>query len=287
MEPQLSGDLTVDPVDGVGRPAAGHALAQMDLHLPRSGQDRPVGWRSVARHLGEPPVHLRLGEARDLDDSVGEALGGRTQPRQHRLLRDGPHFVRHARQQDDGDRAGRQQETGGSPQPVRQDFRPPGHHRLAPVLRRHRLGVPAESLLDTPEDARVLMKSQAEKTGDGLPRQVVDRRTETAGGDDQVGTLERDAEGGLDVLHDVPDDRAETHRDAALTQHPRQVGAVRVGAPGLEKLRTDSDQLGTPKAHAGTPSRRIASSISRANAASDSRPSPRRRSNRSGGPKRT
>ena len=92
----------------------------------------------------------------------------------------------------------------------------------------------------------------ADEPGDRLPRQVVGRRPEPAGRDDELGALERLAERRSHRVEVVGQRRDPADDDAPACQVARQIARVRVSRLADRELGPDREQLGGPdRLHGG------------------------------------
>ena len=103
-------------------------------------------------------------------------------------------FVGHAGKEDEDVPVGFEPETRRGAARILENRGAFGNHGLADVDFRHGAGEAAEAFLDAAQDFFVAAKFAAEKIGDGFAGAVVVGGAEAAGGNDQVGAVERVSE---------------------------------------------------------------------------------------------
>jgi hypothetical protein len=209
----------------------------LQLAAPQTGRDLQRGRRrELAQHLGE----LRLRYARDPHDALLERAGAGENVA-HERASDGlrPHRLQLPRRtgQDEDDRPAvhRDDQPRRRPDGL-QDRRAPRHERLLAVpgpqrLVGHVAPARAQGLDPIPDpllQRGVELHRSAGELGDDVGGQVVGRRTEPAGRDDQV-QIPEELEAGPQVVgtvaHDVHGDELDARRAQPLGE-PRAVGVA-------------------------------------------------------------
>ena len=100
------------------------------------------------------------------------------------------------------------------------------------VVGRHGDAALGEAFVERGHGVGVFVEFDAERVGDAVAGEVVFRWAEAAGGDDDVGAGERDADGGGEVLAVVADDGFEGDGDAEVVEAFGEEEGVGVGAEG-------------------------------------------------------
>ena len=111
-----------------------------------------------------------------------------------------------------------------------------GDHRLAAIDFRHHAAEAAKAFLDVAEHAFVQFELAAEQVGDGFARAVVVGGAEAAGGDDQVGAVERVAERRAHLVERIADHGFVHHANAELIESGGEKKGIRVEAVGREQF---------------------------------------------------
>ena len=111
------------------------------------------------------------------------------------------------------------------------------------VVGRHGDAARGETFVERGDGVGVFVELDAERVGDAVAREVVFGGAEAAGGDDDVGARERDADGGGEVLAVVADDGLEGDGDAEVVEAFGEEEGVGVGAVRRQHLRADSDDF--------------------------------------------
>src|SRR5277367_123536 len=152
-------------------------------------------------------------------------------------------LVRHAGEQHDDVAIGFQPQRRSSAARIRENGGSFGNHGLAFIDFRHGARETAETFLDFAHDGFVEMKFAAEKFGDGFARAVVVGGAQAAAGDDQVGAVERMAEGGTHFVGCIADHRFVDYADADLVELVSEPEGISVEAIGREQFGTDRNDL--------------------------------------------
>ena len=126
---------------------------------------------------------------------------------------------------------------------IRKDRGAFGNHGLAFVYFGHGAREAAEAFLDFAHDGFVEVQLAAEKFGDGFARAIVVGGAEASARDDQVGTIESVAEGGMHFVGRITDDGFVDYADAEVVEFIGEPQGIRVQAIGSEQFRTDSNDL--------------------------------------------
>ena len=163
--------------------------------------------------------------------------------RRHFGFEHAPQFGRHAGKQNDDVAIGFEPQSRRGAARVGQNRGAFGNHGLTIVDFGHRAAEAAKAFLDATQDFFVAKQFSAEQIGDGFARAVVVGGAEAAGGNDQIGAVERVAKGGAHFVWRVADDGLVGHANAQAVQFIREEKGIRVQAIRSKKFRTDSDDL--------------------------------------------
>ena len=225
-----------------GRIAAGR---EPRMHAVIAGIDPGVYARGRCGEEGSQPLrHGRLADAEGLDRAHGERRQAEPvrQPRPHLLAPHAAHLGRHARHE-------RHDRAVAFDPPARRGADRIGkrlgrrhQHRLAAIGGRHR-AKRAEALLQLGEQRGVFDRLFAQGIGEPFAGQIVVRRTQAAGRQDDRRASQPLGEG---VAQDGPivgqhPDRSK--RQAERRQLPTEEGGVRVDGLAEEELGADGEQL--------------------------------------------
>ena len=236
-------------LDGLDQPPRGRLVGRFggeaQVHAVGAGVDADAGVGGLelrAHHL----VDRALADAGGLErarDQDGAGVAAQ-EFRRDLLLPHARHLRRRTRHRDDdlavaldppsgrgaarvGDGAGR----GNDPALLDVALR----HRVAALLEER-----AQGGLEVGVDARLLVEDRADR----FARQVVLRRAEAAGADDDVGALARAADGLGQSIEVVADDGLEVDVDAERRQPGRDEGGVGIDDLAEQDLGADGEYLG-------------------------------------------
>src|SRR5665213_3104002 len=129
--------------------------------------------------------------------------------------------------------------------------------RVAPVVLGHRAPERAEALFDRAQRGLVQHQRFPDRASDGVLGQIVDGRTEAAGGDRAVGALEHAAQHRREPIGVVADRVLRVDVDAVIGEHVREMRAIGIDQVAEQDLGPDRHDLDGRHAARFAPARAV------------------------------
>jgi len=138
---------------------------------------------------------------------------------------------------------------------VRQNLGRGDHPRLLRVLLGHRQTAPGKEGTNSLSKVAIDFRLFSHQRRDRFPRQVIIRRSDATGADDQVRLRGRGAQGRGEPLQIVTDLDHMKKLDAEADKFLSEVGRVAIGEMSENQLTANREDIGTHRKHVSLPCR--------------------------------